>query len=546
MSGVAISVLVLAGGMFAQNGADHKKLEKLPEPFVLKMTTREVIIDLLATDRRGHPIRDLRADELKIHEVQGGTRRPIESIPSFRVIDPDRPETGAEGHSGGFRVTIGGGCANRATFHYELAYHPESEGWQSGFHEIEITTSRADVKLAYRNKYYVGQTEAPPSPASRDEAEKDLQEAACHHPAIPPSISLNARPVDTGRSDVYRFFVTVDPDSLAFITMTGAGRRVQLDYGICTFDQGGHPLRYMHAEADRQLSSSEYAQTDIHGFPNLIEFPRLEEPAMARVVVRDRTTANLGSVDIALVPPAPYSLTPDEQIAADMWNKHLMPKEDHRQTTYGDPLAPGYYQQASSMSFPPLGPIGSFGSIVPEPGALCGDVYELPANTLKLPTFWNLSSIGSVYASTLNVPHQQFWNTGGIPGLTRNTEWFGIDYHGSFWVNRAGTYQFQLSVDDGAKLFIDDELVIDLDGTHNWELGSGKIKLDAGPHLIHVPYFQGPPRSVGLELLVKSPTDQSFHPFDMRDFAPPNAKSAAPGSSEGEKKGRGDKPLQTE
>lgn len=309
-------------------------------------------------------------------------------------------------------------------------------------------------------------------------------------------------------------------------------------------------MRYMHAAVDRQLSSSEYVQTDIHGFPNLIEFPRLEEPAMARVVVRDRTTANLGSVDIVLVPPPPYSLTPDEQAAADMWNKQLKSKEDNLPETIEDPLAPGGFQakphDIDPWSFPPLGPIGSFGSIVPEPGRLCGDVYELPENTSKLPTFWNLSSIGSVYASTLNVPHQQFWGTGGIPGITRRTEWFGIDYHGSFWVTRAGKYQFHLRSDDGSKLFIDDQLVIDMDGLHFRDSKSGEIKLDAGPHLIHVPYFQGPPNAVGLELLVKSPTDESFRLFDIRDFAAPDAKSAAPGSAENEEKAPGDKPRKTE
>jgi PA14 domain len=52
--------------------------------------------------------------------------------------------------------------------------------------------------------------------------------------------------------------------------------------------------------------------------------------------------------------------------------------------------------------------------------------------------------------------------TKGIPGVTGRLEWFGIDYHGEFWIGQPGEYGFELTADDGANLYIDDALIIDL------------------------------------------------------------------------------------
>jgi hypothetical protein len=474
-----------------------------PDPYLLRLTTREVLLELIATDHRGHLIRDLTQSEVEVFEVAGHLKTPSAGISMFRAVDPAQPQPPSSPQPASMRATVGGGCAVRSTFHYEVAYHPAVNGWHSGDHEIEVRTSRPGVKLAYRNRYYAGETTPLPHPPATDQAEAALRDAACYHSALPASILLTARPVATGRSDIHRYFVTIDADTLSFITMSGQNRRVQLDYGICTFDQAGHGLSYMHAATDRLLSSSEYAQAVVHGFPNLIEFPRADEAAMARVALRDRATGNVGAVDITIVPPVPNTLTADEQFASDRW-----------------------YQIAATRSglrddwSLPLGPIGSFGSLLPRPGSFCGDVYELPSSTTHLPVFWNLSSIGSLYAETLNVPDQQFWKTGGLPGVTRRTDWFGIDYHGNLWITAPGDYQFVLQADDAARLLIDDEEVISLDGLHQFDSGRGHISLAVGSHSIHVPYMQGPQIALGLVLLVKAPGDADFKPFDMRQFAP--------------------------
>jgi PA14 domain-containing protein len=113
-----------------------------------------------------------------------------------------------------------------------------------------------------------------------------------------------------------------------------------------------------------------------------------------------------------------------------------------------------------------MGPIGSFGSVVPRPHSFCGDVYELQPDTSQLPDFRNLEPIGSIYTESLLVPDQIFVGTNGIPGVTDHTTWFGVDYRAAFWIRAPGKYEFKLTSDDGVLLQIDDQRIIDIDGLH--------------------------------------------------------------------------------
>jgi hypothetical protein len=150
---------------------------------------------------------------------------------------------------------------------------------------------------------------------------------------------------------------------------------------------------------------------------------------------------------------------------------------------------------------------------------MCGDVYELPVNTPKLPDFWSLESIGTVYTYELDVPAQSIKNSSAIPGVTAKVDWFGVDYYGEFNIKTAGAYTFQLFTDDGAKLFIDGELLIDLDGLHDVLGREAPVHLDVGRHTIHLPYIQGP-GGLALILLIK-PSGEEYRVFNLQDFSLP-------------------------
>jgi hypothetical protein len=164
-------------------------------------------------------------------------------------------------------------------------------------------------------------------------------------------------------------------------------------------------------------------------------------------------------------------------------------------------------------------PIPVFGTTVVIPSGLQGLVYHLHHNTKKLPDFEKMRAAGpAIYTSSLNVPPQNFKE--GFPGVTKRFEWFAIDYKGRFWISQPGKYVFNLLSDDGAKLYIDDQTVIDNDGQHPPQEAGGDIQLTGGIHRIRVSYFQGPRTYLALVLKVAGP-GQEMHVFSTDEFKPP-------------------------
>ena len=76
---------------------------------------------------------------------------------------------------------------------------------------------------------------------------------------------------------------------------------------------------------------------------------------------------------------------------------------------------------------------------------------------------------------------------GGL-GLTTNS---GVLFRGYFSAASDDIYKFYLRSDDGSRMYIDDELVIDNDGAHpSFEISSFE-PLKAGMHKVMIEYFQG-------------------------------------------------------
>ncbi len=163
-------------------------------------------------------------------------------------------------------------------------------------------------------------------------------------------------------------------------------------------------------------------------------------------------------------------------------------------------------------------PLARFGTTVVLPSGLHGRIYNIRHWSKKLPDFAKMRPVGSIYTASLDVPPQDFKQ--GFPGVTKRFEWFAIDYIGRFWVEKAGTYQFSLLSDDGAKLYIDGELQIDNDGWHPPEEKEGSVELSEGVHRIRVSYFQGPKFHVALVLKVAGPGEE-FRVFSTDEFKPP-------------------------
>jgi hypothetical protein len=474
-------------------------------PFILRVTAHEVVVEVVATDRHNRPVNNLQEGDFQVFETGKRSRKTLRSISAFHVIDPSLPNSPVTEPSGGFRVSSVESCAIGRQSHYEIAYQPSPDGWTGGYHEILVTTSRPKTELVYRHRYYVGETRelAKPQLPSDTKAEASLQQAACFHPETPPSISLLARLVQAGSADSLRYSLEVQADSLAFIALSDEAKRVQLDYGICTFDSEGIPLNFMHASIERKLTALEYQRALVGGYPKQLEFPKQGNPALVRFAVRDRVTGNMGTVSVPVTSPV-----------RDVANTGEQDTERARESRAAA------YRSGPDYIVEPNGPIRSFGTILPRSDSLCGDVYEIPETTLALPDFWTLDPIGALYTDELDVPPQHVENLNGLPGVTNRVEWFAIDYYGDFWIAAPGEYTFQLFSDDGARLYIDDNLLIDQDGIHSLMNHEERITLNAGRHSLHLPYLQGPGYGVALVLLVKPPGGE-YRVFDVRDFSPP-------------------------
>jgi hypothetical protein len=453
---------------------------------VLHVETREVVLDVVARDRRDLSITDLAANEFYVYEIPERGARIARRVLYLRTIDPERKDQ-EEGATSGFHVSSGAVCALDSAVHYQIAIPASS---QPGYHTVLVKTTRPHVYLTFRQRYYVGLTRenATPKDLKKLVTPEALKEAACYHPLTPPTLAITAKVLDVGGGRATRYAAVIKPESLSQIGINGAVPHVQLDFGMCIFDADGEVADYLHSTVDHQMNNAEIARLQNHGFVSLLDAPGKEPPVLARLAVLDRNTGNLGIVDVSR--PLP--------IAA--------------QTGH------------AKKKLPLIGDIRAFGSVTPSENTFCGDVYELPIGTAFISDFLRvLDPVGSIYTSTLDVPNQNITRMGGIPGITHSSVWFGVDYYGKFYVTRPGVYFFDLQSDDGSHLEIDNRLLINSDGQHPVTERTAATMLAAGWHSIHVPYFQGPPVALALVLRIQPP-GESIRPFNLNEFVPPATK----------------------
>lgn len=452
---------------------------------MLHIESREAVFDVVARDRRNLPIMDLATSEFQVYEVFKHGHPVPRRILYIRKVDPG-PKNEEVEETGVFHVSSGAVCALDSVLHYQIAIPAAS---QPGYHTILVKTTRPHVNLTFRQRYYVGFTRenATANDLKKLVTQEALEEAACYHPLTPPTIAMTARVLDAPGGELTRYEAAIKPESLSEIGFNGAVPRLQLDFGVCVFDVDGEIAHYLHSTVDHRLNAADLARLPTHGFVSLLEAPGKEPPALARLAVLDRLTGNLGVVDVSR--PLP--------IAAQT------SKAERKRKLIGD--------------------IRSFGSVTPSENSFCGDVYELSPGVTALSELGKFDPVGSIYTNELEVPKQDITRMGGIPGITHSSVWFGVDYYGQFYVTKGGKYLFELQSDDGARLEIDNDLLIDLDGVHNVSRQTVTTTLSVGWHSIHVPYFQGPPTELALVLHIQPP-GESMRPFNLNQFLPPTTE----------------------
>jgi putative heme-binding domain-containing protein len=112
-------------------------------------------------------------------------------------------------------------------------------------------------------------------------------------------------------------------------------------------------------------------------------------------------------------------------------------------------------------------------------GGIQVEYYYPSANNVALETLDGMEpkAVGIVPEITMEVPQLQ------------QRDQFALRCTGKLSVSRAGRYVFFIASDDGSRVYLDGQLLIDNDGLHGMVEKRGAVELTAGPHDLVVTYF---------------------------------------------------------
>jgi hypothetical protein len=91
-----------------------------------------------------------------------------------------------------------------------------------------------------------------------------------------------------------------------------------------------------------------------------------------------------------------------------------------------------------------------------------------------------------------------------LQAFERRESTFAVEFNSYIKIEKQGLYTFYTNSNDGSKLFINEELVVDNDGSHAKFERQGKIKLKAGIYPLKLQYFDSG-GSQFLEAYIKGP-----------------------------------------
>jgi hypothetical protein len=466
---------------------------------VLKATTRMVVVDVLALDGEEQPVDGLTVGDFRVFERIGNSGNLPQAIVTFRAVERTY---GPAALSEMLSLPNRSRCwVDAVPSHYELAYYPSKESQAEGVHRIFIKC-RHRCNLIYRSSYIMtgSGAPAPPLPAKpgADQApDPALMSAACGQSPLRAARLHAGYAFTSARPDRLDYFLALDTGHFSFLHEAKDEYQLEVDYAVCATDAARNRLYYDQHNTSAVITKEDYDSVTRRGFPFFLEVKKVAGLASIQLAFRDRKTGAVTGVRLLY-----------NQDRAAYSSAGMLSSKDA-----SEPDTTVMYLTK-----------GRFGTTNPIPSALCGDVYPLPTRISSLPDFYELDSIGAVYSDSLNVPDQYFAGIELDPDSAPN---FGINYQGKVWIAEPGEYGFSLTSDDGAKLYIDERLIIDNDGIHPAQEKRGEVDLAGGWHTIRVAYFQGMPAYLALVLRVKPP-NQKWTIFDITHFSPPAREVKAP------------------
>lgn len=131
---------------------------------------------------------------------------------------------------------------------------------------------------------------------------------------------------------------------------------------------------------------------------------------------------------------------------------------------------------------------------------------------------YSYDSIGTISLKNINVPETDI-DDALFPGVDLRVR-FAMVLHSEMRVNREGCYEVSLSSDDGSRLWINDELVVNNDGSHQLETEMDTVYLTKGQHAAKLWYFQGLPYHYALMMDVnRIPSMNDCHRLEEQNYS---------------------------
>lgn len=81
-------------------------------------------------------------------------------------------------------------------------------------------------------------------------------------------------------------------------------------------------------------------------------------------------------------------------------------------------------------------------------------------------------------------------STPTLQGLSEREEAWGATFDGYLDIPTSGVWRLATLSDDGTQLFLDEQLIVDNDGSHAARLREGAVALEAGLHHFRLHFFQ--------------------------------------------------------
>ncbi|USN99899.1 MAG: hypothetical protein H6810_04345 [Phycisphaeraceae bacterium] len=123
---------------------------------------------------------------------------------------------------------------------------------------------------------------------------------------------------------------------------------------------------------------------------------------------------------------------------------------------------------------------------IPNPAiGLQASYYQLDPGVSTLPDFSTLTPIEETLVGTIN-----FASTTGNPVGGPLADHMGAVFQGYVVVPADGLYTFSLESDDGSRMYIGDDMVVENDGLHGMQTRIGDIALAQGAHAMRIEYFE--------------------------------------------------------